>query len=404
MHRLCLWFCWLLLVTAMARAGDCPRMWMGADVSWLPELEAGGAVFRDGGAPQDALAILKRKGVNLIRLRVWHNPKAGWCDTAHTLAMAKRAAALGMDLLIDFHYSDWWADPGKQTKPEAWTNLTGAALETAVHDYTRDVVKALSDQGTPPRIVQVGNEITPGMLWPDGRLANAWDPNWTALSGLLKAAVRGVRDGLPATLQCYVMLHIDRGGDAATAQGWFDSAVKYGVPFDIIGLSYYPWWHGRLMAVRANVKNLATRFDKPVMLVETAYPWTLSNGDSLGNLVGPSSALETGYPATPEGQLRFLQSLTAAVASAPNGRGAGIVYWEPLAAPAPGWQSPWDNTSLFDFSGNALPGLEAFSQGEAIRSLVRASGLAAVPAAEAGCVSPGGTGIADAVAAIRAAR
>lgn len=402
MHFLRLLSCFLPLAIAPTVAAECPRMWMGADVSWLPELEAAGATFRDGGAPEDALVILKRKGVNLIRLRVWHTPKAGWCDTAHTLAMARRAKALGLELLLDFHYSDWWADPGKQTKPAAWTDLSGAALEAALHDYSRDVVKALADQGTPPGIVQVGNEITPGMLWPDGKLTSAWDPNWSVLSRLLKAAVQGVRDGLPAGSQCRIMLHIDRGGDAATAQAWFDSAVKYGVPFDIIGLSYYTWWHGRMMAVRANVKALATRFDKPVMLVETAYPWTVADGDSLGNIVGSSSALETGYPATPEGQLRFLQALTTAVASAPNGRGAGIVYWEPLAVPAPGWQSPWDNTSLFNFSGEALPGLEAFGQGDAIRSLVRASGLAALPPSEAGCASSGAAGIADALAALRA--
>ena len=196
---------------------------LGADISWVQQQEDEGVCFADHGVLKDILAILKDHGFNWIRLRVFHNPKAekgysrkGYCDLDHTLAMAKRIKAAGMRFLLDFHYSDTWADPGHQIKPAAWKDLHGAELEKAVHDYTRDVVAALKQQGTPPDIVQIGNEISNGFLWPDG---NVWKSGkWDVFCGLIKAGIAGAKEADPSVK---IMLHLAWGGQNAQSRSFW---------------------------------------------------------------------------------------------------------------------------------------------------------------------------------------
>lgn len=351
-----------LAIAAASRASDCPPPFArGVDASFLREIEANGGVFRDNGAKTDALTVFRNHGVNLLRIRVWNNPADGYSGKADVLALAMRGSSAGLQLLIDFHYSDTWADPGHQTKPAAWANLSDGALATAVHDFTQEIVGALAAQGTPPDIVQVGNEVRAGMLWPTGQVSGGSDANWPRLASLLKAGVKGVQDGMPAGRSARIMLHVDSGGNNAWCRDWFDAATRNGVPFDLIGLSYYPWWHGPLTAVSANVNDLASRYGKPVMVVETAYPWTLQWNDSTNNVVGLTSQLADGYTATPAGQKAFLDGVFATVRAIPRGLGAGVVYWEPDWISTPTFGSSWENVALFDFAGNSLLAMDSFS-------------------------------------------
>ena len=237
---------------------------LGADISWLLEDEAAGATYYDGGQKLDLLALLRARGFNYIRIRTFVNPSAAdgyaagkaeaWCDRAHTIELAKRVRALGMGFLLDFHYSDNWADPGKQVKPAAWAALSFAELVKAVHDYTKETVAALADAGAAPDMVQVGNEITPGMLLPDGSSDNA---NWPMLGQLLKAGATAVQEVDP---NIRIMLHIEKGGDNATTRWWVDHALAEKVPFQILGQSCYTEFQGTPESWQANFNDLVTRY------------------------------------------------------------------------------------------------------------------------------------------------
>jgi arabinogalactan endo-1,4-beta-galactosidase len=335
----------------------------GADVSHLTKNEAYGAVYRDArGRQRDALRILADNGVNYARLKVWVDPADGFSDTADVLAKAKRAKAQGMKLMIDFHYSDTWADPGKQYKPAAWADLPFDELRQAVYDHTYDVVSALRRQGTPPELVQVGNEINGGMLWPDGR----WD-NWDGLAQLLTAGSTAVTDASPGSK---VVLHLAEGGNNGGHRWWFDNAVSRGVPFDVIAVSHYTYWHGPLGYLQANLFDLTARYGKPVLVAETAYGFTLDEHDHETNIFNSSLASAGGYPATPQGQADALRDIVNVVAAVPGGQGLGVIYWEPTwtAVDGAGWDPAdptsgdgWENQALFDYSAKALPGLRVFA-------------------------------------------
>lgn len=241
---------------------------IGADISHLPSLESRGMKFSDNGVQKDAIEILKDHGFNYIRLRIFNNPaaekgyspKIGFCDLEHTLQMAKRIKNSGMKILIDFHYSDYWADPQQQNKPSAWQGLEKEKLEDALRSYTREVISALKSQGTTPDMVQIGNEINHGMVWPDGHIGNPDE-----LARLIKAGVAGVKDVDPSVI---IMLHIALGGQNAESVFWLDNMIARGVEFDLIGLSYYPRWHGTLSDLKNNMINLISRYHKDINLVE----------------------------------------------------------------------------------------------------------------------------------------
>ena len=342
-----------------------PAFWYGVDASFLPQLEAAGAQFyADGvaanGAAQDALAIFAAHGVNSVRLRVWVNPADGHNSPAETLALAQRIHALDMALLLNLHYSDTWADPAHQTKPAAWANLDIVGLETAVYTHTFDLITALKAQGTLPHMVQIGNEISPGFLWDDGRVGAGYEDNWPQFAALLQAGIAGVQDALEPSDRVQIMLHLDAGANNAVCRWFLDNLQAQGVSFDVLGLTYYPWWQGSLDDLTANLQDLSERYPQEIVLVETAYPWTLDWQDDTHNLVGLEEQLLPGYPATPTGQAAFLRDVLAIVQAAPQGR--GIYYWAPEAMAVPGFGSFWENVALFDFNGQALPALTVLAE------------------------------------------
>ena len=241
---------------------------LGADISFLPQLEYEGIKFSDNGQEKDALQILKDHKINYIRLRIFNNPSAdsgyspkhGFCDLEQTKAMAKRVKAAGMKFLLDFHYSDTWADPGKQFKPSAWEGLDFAQLKTVIQKYTKDVLLALKAQGTLPDMVQVGNEISHGMIWPEGRLENM-----DTLTQFIKAGIAGVNEVDPSI---NIMLHIACGGQNKESRYFLDNMLSHGVKYDVIGQSYYPQWHGTLDSLKDNLTDLAKRYKQDVIVVE----------------------------------------------------------------------------------------------------------------------------------------
>lgn len=278
---------------------------IGADISYLPELEAKGIQFSDKGVKKDAIEILQSHGFNYVRLRLFHNPsldsgyspRKGFCDLANTLAMAKRVKASGMKLLLDFHYSDYWADPGKQYKPAAWKNLNFTELKKALYDYTKEVMLALKAQGTLPDMVQMGNEINHGIVWPEGNVANI-----DGTAQLINAGTAALKAVHP-TVQ--LMLHVALGGQNHESIFFIDNMLARGVPFDVIGQSYYPKWHGTLSDLENNLNDLSRRYNKDVMVVEY-------------------SALK-----------KEVNKIAFEVA---GGRGKGTCIWEPLST----WESIFD--------------------------------------------------------------
>lgn len=323
---------------------SCPRIAIGADVSFLPQAEQQGAVFRDHGIAAPGLVILRRHGYGWVRLRIFNNPKTLPNDLAYTIAEAKQAKALGFGFLLDLHYSDDWADPSHQVTPLAWQKLKHKQLVEAVFTFTRDTISAFRDAGAMPDMVQVGNEITSGMLWPDGKLPDNWD-NFT---DLLKAGIRGVADGSGTARKPKIMLHIDQGGNTETTQWFFSHVLSAAVPFDVIGQSYYPWWQGSLDDLKNNLAFMARQYHKPIIVVETAFNWKQSGDDT------ERKKKKVPYPDTPEGQRDFLAALANTVSATPDGLGRGLFWWEPAV------RGPLSRRGLFDDDGNALPALNVF--------------------------------------------
>jgi len=378
----------LLVAPAFARADE---FIAGADVSMLAEVERHGGKFSSAdGKPGDALQILKDAGVNWVRLRLWHTPVAaadvvedgrvvlkkgsavggGNNGLATTMRLARRAKAQGLKVLLDIHYSDFWADPQTQAKPAAWADLHGAALQAAVREYTADVLEALDAVGASPDMVQIGNETNAGMLWPDGQTwsadKNARIGGEAAFAALLRAGIAGVRaNDARNGRHLPVMLHLAGGTDPDLCHHMVDLFTAEHLDFDVIGLSWYPIYHGPLAALKANLDELAQRYRKPLVVVETAYGWTLRNGDATPNLLDAEHEARAGYPATVAGQEKVIRDVIGTVASVPGGLGRGVFYWEPAWIPVAGagWRTGdgdnWDNQALFDFEGRALPSLQA---------------------------------------------
>jgi arabinogalactan endo-1,4-beta-galactosidase len=334
----------------------------GVDLSVLLEIEEHGGIFKENGIPKDALQIFKDHVVNFIRLRLWHTPANGYDNLNRTLLMASRIKTLGLKFLLDLHYSDTWADPGQQTKPTAWQNLSFQSLKDSIYQYTHSVITALKNQNTLPDIVQIGNEITCGMLWNDGRVCDQFNTpqQWVQLAELINEGISGVSESLDPGDSIKIMIHIDRGGDNSGSQWFFDHLITLNVDFDIIGLSYYPWWQGTLSELEFNTDDLAQRYDKEIILVETAYPWTLDWYDNTHNIVGDPSQLLPGYPATVEGQTGFLSDLIELVRNIPDDKGSGLFYWAPEWISVPTLGSPWENVTLFDFTGELLNSISVF--------------------------------------------
>ena len=264
-------FVFLLTLTANSQVKNKENI-LGADISFLPQLEARGIVFSDQGVAKDAILLLKEKGFNYIRLRIFvdpaadsgYSPKQGFCDLAHTMAMAKRIKAAGMKFLLDFHYSDNWADPGHQIKPSAWEKMSFPEMKEALKEHTVTVLSALKKQGTFPDMIQVGNEINHGIVWPEGK-----NSNMDQLIELLKEGVAGVR---AVNKKVPIMMHIACGGQNEESVKFLDELIAKNVSFDVIGQSYYPQWHGTLTDLKNNLADLAKRYKQELVVVEyTAF-------------------------------------------------------------------------------------------------------------------------------------
>lgn len=323
----------------IARAGDYA---VGADLSFLKQAETNGAVFKDRGVAKPGLQIFRDHGYNWVRLRLFHSPTRLPNNLAYTIASARDAKKLGFKFLLDIHYSDTWADPQKQTIPRAWEGKSHPELVQAVFEYTRDSVAAFRDAGALPDMVQIGNEITPGLLWPDGKLPEHWEN----FADLLKAGIRGVGAGRGTNARPRIMIHIDRGGDWRATKWFFDQLNSYGVQYDVIGQSYYPWWHGSLQDLRTNLNFMATNYQKDIIVVETAYCWRPAE---YRDRPGP-------FPESPEGQRDFLGEVNRIVLATPEHRGIGVFWWEPAVT------GRLSERGFFDDAGNALPVMNVFDR------------------------------------------
>ncbi|RKP52924.1 hypothetical protein D7Z26_14315 [Cohnella endophytica] len=325
----------------------------GVDISTLQELESLNVKFYDNGVQKDLLDILKDNGVNYIRLRIWNNPGSNaryFNDKDKTIAMAQRIKAKGMRFLLDFHYSDFWADPGQQNKPAAWKDLSFTDLKKALYDYTADILNSLKAKNAYPDMVQIGNEINNGILWDTGKT-----PNFDNLADLLKEGIKAVHDTNPANHDTKIMLHLAEGGNNEIYENFFDNMKSRNVEYDVIGMSYYPYWHGTFDQLQHNMDDMAERYGKQVVVAEAAYPYKVS---ASGGLVGQPQVDIAGFPATVEGQKTYLLATMNAVSKVKNGKGAGVFYWEPAWITGPA--NNWANLALFDTSGNALDSLKAY--------------------------------------------
>lgn len=342
------------LPAAAAPAPGSDPVYLGADLSYVNEMEDCGAVYRAGGRPVDPFVLLKRAGGNLVRVRIWNDAKwTRYSNYADVLKTIRRAKAAGLQVLLDFHYSDDWADGDKQIVPAAWAALDSDGQAKALYDYTRGILARLAAAGMMPELVQVGNETNPELM--GGTKAKPID--WRRNALLLNAGIRAVRDaGKAAGRSPKVMLHIAQPENVLP---WFDAAAAAGVrDYDVIGISYYSKWSTRTIGQLGDTIAAAkARYRVEVMVVETAYPFTSEGEDASPNLLGPDTLIQ-GYPATPQGQLRYLTDLTDTVVA--NG-GNGVVYWEPAWISSRcktrwGTGSNWENAAWFDLkSHEALP-------------------------------------------------
>lgn len=307
----------------------------GMDVSLAKELEQSGAVYGISGKKMDLFQLLHRCGCNLIRLRLWVNPYSetgesyggGENDLATTMTLARRAKNNQMPFMLDFHYSDFWADPAKQIKPKAWRNLSGDALVHQVYQYTKSVMLSFQDVDLLPQYVQVGNEITNGLLWPDGDFKHP-----AGMAALLCAGTRAVREISPTAK---IVFHLDFGTDNQMYRKWFSSIEPFGLDFDVIGMSYYPHWNGSMEKLLWNMNDISGKLGKEVMITETSIGYTTDSLGCKGIVFSQEQAQATGYPATEAGQEQFLRDLFQTVRRVQGGRGLGVVYWEPAWLPIP---------------------------------------------------------------------
>jgi arabinogalactan endo-1,4-beta-galactosidase/arylsulfatase A-like enzyme len=328
----------------------------GVDLSGIPERERMGATYRLGGKEMPVLEIFEQAGYEMVRLRLFVEADGRWGavnDLEHTVALAQRVKKAGFPILLAIHYSDTWADPGRQTKPKAWAGLEFDSLVKQVHEYTKDVLIAFKEAGVVPKVVQLGNEITPGMLWPDGRVSGEGFNNekqWDQFARLLQAASSAVPAALPDNTP-ERMIHIDRGGTKAVVKWFFSKLLPYDVDFEIIGLSHYPFLHNTMDDVRESFAYIDQELKLPFMVVETAHPY--------GPIAKKDEWQPTGYSYSPEGQYRYLRDLTRLVAEFPHGR--GIIYWFPE-----GIRHSWcdGKNALFDQEGAVLPAIHAMRHEE----------------------------------------
>ena len=363
------------------------KFYKGMDLSTIKEVESLGGRFYDQGVEKDVFDILKSYGTNAVRLRLWNDPYgedgtpygAGTNDLAATIELAKRAKEHGMEILLDVHYSDFWADPGKQRVPKAWRGMNEEQLTESVYNFTKETLLAMRRADAFPDLIQIGNELSHGMLWPLGQLPEYG--NYDGLARFVRAGIRGVRE---VDADMPIMLHLDNGGNNALYREWFDRYLERGEDdFQLIGLSYYPFWHGTLEDLQNNMNDLAVRYGKELVIAEVSMGFTMEDygryeklapGERKGYATKPELVEKISFPMSKEGQADFMKALFAVIDQVPDGKCRGFFYWEPAWIPVPGsgWANEaalsyieekgpggneWANQALFDYDGNALPAL-----------------------------------------------
>lgn len=356
----------------------------GMDLSTLLELERCGAKYYEDGKEKDILDIMKEHDVDTIRLRLWNDPKsedgepygAGNNDLAETIAIGKKVTDAGFGVLLNFHYSDFWADPGKQIKPKAWKDFGVDELEQAVYDFTLENLTKIIEAGVNVTMIQVGNELSNGLLWPEGKV-----PNYDNIAKFVNAGIRACRK---VNADIPIMIHLDNGGNNELYVRWFTNFIERGEEFEYIGLSYYPFWHGSLDQLEFNMNDIAKRFNKDLIIAEVSMGFTmdsyqeyekLADSERKGYATKPELVEKIDYPMTIEGQADFTKDFLNRVANVVDDHGKGFFWWEPAWIPVPGsgWATPaslkymndpgpcgneWANQALFDYDGNVLPALD----------------------------------------------
>ena len=355
------------------------EFFVGADLSYVNQIIDNGGVYRDHGLVLSPYQIFKDHGADIVRLRLWHNPvwtkevygatgSQLYNDLIDVTRAIELAKAQGMSVLLDVHYSDTWADPGQQEIPTAWKEIrTIDVLNDSVYRYTSMVFKHLATRGLTPEFVQVGNETNCGMFYTNAPenfpACNVCEGNWQRMGSVVNSAISAIRDASESSkIKTKIILHV---ADPKNVEWWYDNMTTVSggnVPdFDIIGISYYPIWHTTvgLEQISERISHFRNKFDKPVMILETAYPWTADAADEYQNVFGTQTPL-AGYPFTSEGQFNFMVKLTQEVH---DGGGLGVIYWEPAWISSNikdlwGTGSSWENCAFFDFAGNTIQGIE----------------------------------------------
>ena len=317
---------------------------VGADLSFLKSAEDRGVEFKEDGVVRPGLDIFRDHGYDWIRLRLFHTPTQLPNDLPYTIALAQEAKARGFKFLLDYHYADGWADPGKQPTPAAWDTTDIAVLVDSVYAWTRNTIQAFREAGVMPEMVQIGNEVRNGMMWPLGHLPE----NWDNFARLFKAGVDGIDAGRGQERRPLIMLHYDNGADTDGAKAFVDRFNDYDIPYDIIGYSYYPWWHGNLLELRGNLLSTLYNYpDKDVILVEAGYrPRVYEEGEFAG--LPP-------YPADAPGGPRkaFLEAVNETLLGISSPRIKGIFWWEPASG---------CDRDFFDADCNARPVITVFDK------------------------------------------
>lgn len=387
----------------------------GMDLSTLLELERCGAKYYEDGKEKDILDIMKEHGVDTIRLRLWNDPKseegepygAGNNDLAETIAIGKKVTDAGFGVLLNFHYSDFWADPGKQIKPKAWKDFGVDELEQAVYDFTLENLTKIIEAGVNVTMIQVGNELSNGLLWPEGKV-----PNYDNIAKFVNAGIRACRK---VNADIPIMIHLDNGGNNELYVRWFTNFIERGEEFEYIGLSYYPFWHGSLDQLEFNMNDIAKRFNKDLIIAEVSMGFTmdsyqeyekLADSERKGYATKPELVEKIDYPMTIEGQADFTKDFLNRVANVVDDHGKGFFWWEPAWIPVPGsgWATPaslkymndpgpcgneWANQALFDYDGNVLPALDVIKnfKNKIITYVILLHDLTCYVAFSVGCIA-----------------
>jgi len=330
--------CWCI---SFCQTSNAQEYAIGADLSFMKQAEDSGFAFKEEGQPKPCLQIFKDHGYNWIRLRLFHTPTQLPNNLEYTISLAQQAKEMGFRFLLDYHYSDTWADPGKQFIPNAWKEKNHTELTQALFEYTQSTMIAFRDAGAFPDMVQIGNEISNGMLWPDGKLPE----NWDNFADLVQAGINGVFASCGNNPRPEIMIHIDKGGDKNFTEYFFDKLHSYGIEYDVIGQSYYPWWHGNLLQLRECLNFTAIKYQKDIILVEAAYNWT------------PTEYIDTlaPFPESLKGQAEFLEEVNRIVLNVTDNRGCGVFWWEPAV-------SRRGSRSFFDEQGDVLPVIHVFDK------------------------------------------